>query len=1428
MSVNIMDQMQRTMSAPVDTASIQGIRDQLSQATFAAQELDAAVRDIDVQPGSPTISTPELQSNTIQVAIEPVVMEQPQITVPDNIVVPINPIVEQQPVIEVPDGLNVPVTAEVIQQPKIEIPDDLKVPVTLYVTEQPTIDVPEEIQVLVEPVVTQQPQIDISNDTKIQELTNKLNGITEMQKAIKAVGSSLYVLPEDSAQDISKVSREITQVQQALDFLKSNPFSLDSSVAELQIQAMGDSLDDLIARQQNLDNLMGNAPSRIIQVDVEANIPNPLVKNPSPIEVPIEWKSYEGLDVFTTTGIERFEQEISNVNSMIEELQQTQSQITQQASHSTILFPQAVTDIQNVESRVRALQQMIEQVESNPLNVGSDSANSELERVRGQLNQTILLQDNLNRAMQGMDISEINTAYLQLSQNISDAEKLVRDSFSNIPPVKVPVVWQSDNLEVFTNTGIERFQQEIQSTNSMLDNLINTQAEITRQAESMEILPAEAVSDIQVLHSRVQGLQASIAEIERNKLDIGSDEANTQLERLRTQLNQILTLENGLKSDMSDMGIEQINNAYLQISQTISNVERTIRDSFSNPVEIPVTWNTDNVQIFTSTGIKRFQQEIQSANFMLSTLNTTQTKIATTATQTSLFSTSAISDISNLQNRLQAIQRHIQQVESNPLNIGSSAANAQLEQLRIQLGQAIEQQEALNSAVEQMDVSAANEAYLRLSQTIGNTERYIRDNTSEQDQFNHAIGQGTQEASNLTRMIKSAVAAYVSIQSIGKIIDLSDTMTQTTARLDLIVDDGGSVQELQNRIYASAQNARGSYLATSDAVSKLGMQASQAFSSNDELIAFTELLNKQFVNAGTSAQGVESVMLQLTQAMAAGKLQGEELNAVLDNASPIVQNIQQYLEEVQGIDASNIKDLASEGALTADIIKSAMFYAADEINAKFESMPMTWGQVWQSMQNTALVAFQPVLNKINEIANSDGFQTITSDTITALATLAGFALEIITIIGSFVAENWSVIEIVVQNIITGLEFLLGVILSVLDVALSVAQGIIDNWSIISPIIYGIIGALAVYGAYLAITKGIELASAAAKGVMAVMEGIHAVAIWATTSATWAETTAQLGLNSAMYACPIVWIVGLIIGLIAIIYGVCTAIAKLTGAANTGFGMICGGINVTIQFFKNLGLSVANISLGISSAILAVCSNMKTAFHNAICSVQAWFYDLLSTALSVIGSIAAELNKLPFVEFDYSGITSAADAYAAKSAAAAGNKEEYTSISEAFNAGMSTFDTFQDGWAAEAFESGAAWGDGVADKVSSALDSMFDTSAFDESSIPQAEGYANTYVGDGGYTNVPVGGLNEIGGGVGDIAGNTGAIADTLDVTEEDLKYLRDIAEQETVNRYTIAEITIEQTNHNNVSEKMDLDGIVDGLTDAVDEAVEIITEGVHV
>ena len=787
------------------------------------------------------------------------------------------------------------------------------------------------------------------------------------------------------------------------------------------------------------------------------------------------------------------------------------------------------------------------------------------------------------------------------------------------------------------------------------------------------------------------------------------------------------------------------------------------------PVEIPVTWNTDGVDVFTGTGVERFQQEVQSANDMLNTLNTTQARISQTAQGMDILPDAAVQDMNTMQQRLSAIQQRIQQIENNPVNVGADNANAELEQLRMQLNQAIQEQNSLNQAMQNMDVSAANDAYLRLSQTVGNTERYIRDNVDEQGRFNQEISAGTQQANELTNTIKRAVAAYISIQSVGKALNISDELVQTTSRLNMMNDGVQTTAELVNMVYAAAQDARGSFSQMADVVARFGNNAKDAFSSSEEVVAFADLIQKQMTIAGASTQEAANAELQLSQALGSGVLRGDELNSIFEQAPNLIQNIADYLD----VPIGKIREMAADGELSADVVKAAIFSAADDINSKFNEMPMTWGQIWQSMQNTALIAFQPVLQRLNDLANSEAFQTFIQGAIEAMATLAN------------------------------------ILLNVFEVAASVGAFIGDNWSIIAPIIYGVIAALGAYLAIMGIVNAITAISAAIDATKAAADALAA-------GQTFLWTVQQYGLNAALAACPITWIIVLIIALIAIIFAVCNAIAKMTGIANSGFGVITGGVNVVIQFFKNLGLTVANIALGIGNAIAALASNMMTAFHNAICSVQSWFYNLLSTALSVIEGICSALNKLPFVEFDYSGISSAADDYAAKASEAAGNKEDYQSISDAFNEGFTTFDAFQDGWASDAFNAGAAWGDGIADKVSNF--SLSDV--FGQTDIPN--------VGD--YTS----GFNDaiansgVGDSIGNIDDNTGKIKDSLEVSEEDLKYLRDIAEQEAINRFTTAEINVDMSGmQNTVNSGDDIDGFMTKLTDSVNEAVDNMTEGVH-
>lgn len=229
----------------------------------------------------------------------------------------------------------------------------------------------------------------------------------------------------------------------------------------------------------------------------------------------------------------------------------------------------------------------------------------------------------------------------------------------------------------------------------------------------------------------------------------------------------------------------------------------------------------DNRQLFEGTGkgngkamkyaiyegnIDRLQQEVQSANDMLNTLNTTQARISQTAQGMDILPDAAVQDMNTMQQRLSAIQQRIQQIENNPVNVGADNANAELEQLRMQLNQAIQEQNSLNQAMQNMDVSAANDAYLRLSQTVSNTERYIRDNVDEQGRFNQEVSAGTQQANELTNTIKRAVAAYVSIQTVGKALNISDELVQTTSRLNMMNDGVQTTAELVNMVYAAAQD----------------------------------------------------------------------------------------------------------------------------------------------------------------------------------------------------------------------------------------------------------------------------------------------------------------------------------------------------------------------------------------------------------------------------------------------------------------------------------------------------------------------------------------------------------------------------------------------------------------------------------------------
>ena len=285
--------------------------------------------------------------------------------------------------------------------------------------------------------------------------------------------------------------------------------------------------------------------------------------------------------------------------------------------------------------------------------------------------------------------------------------------------------------------------------------------------------------------------------------------------------------------------------------------------------------------------------------------------------------------------------------------------------------------------------------------------------TRSQERMNRGMRQGSAAASGLEKRLVSLARAYLGLRTAQAFVGLTDTFTQTTARLERMNDGLQTTAELQGMVYQAAQRSRGSYQETADMVAKLGTMAGDAFGSSAELVAFAEQINKQFALAGTSSQGIQAAMLQLTQAMSSGVLRGEELNSVLEQAPTIAQAIAKYM----GVSVGGMRELASEGKITASVVKDALFAAAEDTNAAFENVPLTFGQVWTMAGNAAVRAMQPAMEKLNGLLNSELGQKAVNGLIAGfelLGSVATGAVDLLAAGAQWVADNWGFVSTVLQ------------------------------------------------------------------------------------------------------------------------------------------------------------------------------------------------------------------------------------------------------------------------------------------------------------------------------------------------------------------------------------------------------------------------------
>ena len=538
----------------------------------------------------------------------------------------------------------------------------------------------------------------------------------------------------------------------------------------------------------------------------------------------------------------------------------------------------------------------------------------------------------------------------------------------------------------------------------------------------------------------------------------------------------------------------------------------------------------------------------------------------------------------------------------------------------------------------------------------------------------------------LTRRLLGLASAYAGIQTVSGLVNLSDTFTQTTARLDLMNDGLQTTQELTQMIYQSAQASRGSFTETANMVAQLGTLAGNAFDNTQEIVAFAEQLNKQMAISGTSAQEGSAAMLQLTQAMASGVLRGEELNSVMEQTPMIANTIAEYL----GVSTGKLREMAAEGQITAEVVKNAMFWAADETNAKFEEMPMTWAQVWQSFQNTATMALQPVLNAINWLANN-------------IQIIAPIVLGLATAFGVFlIAANWIQICAAVTNFLTTAQAMLGVVMAT---------------------------------------------------------------VWG----------------------PIVIVIVLVI---AAIYAVVAAINKLTGSTISATGLITGAIAVALAFIGNIFVAAFNLIMDglvfVVNAFIGVANIIATVFSNPARAAVGIIHGMADAILSILEGIASAIDTL----FG-SNLAGAVSGWRSKLSGWVNEKwGDLDVVIEPFDAESLHMDRVNYG---DAFNSGYDWGSNLS------FGGLPSGGNMPSVSIPAAADPSSL--------------LGDIGKSSGKTADNTGALKKSVDMTNEDLQMLVDLAERQYVAQVNLTSQTpvINVTGQNTGNTAADRTALADAI-----------------
>lgn len=683
----------------------------------------------------------------------------------------------------------------------------------------------------------------------------------------------------------------------------------------------------------------------------------------------------------------------------------------------------------------------------------------------------------------------------------------------------------------------------------------------------------------------------------------------------------------------------------------------------------------------------------------------------------------------------------------------------------------------LNSGIKKGVIEANN-----LLRPISRLDTEINQNTSAQNRFNNSLKNGTGAAGGLLGKMKTMAATYLGFQAAIGTLNLADTLTNNTARLNMMNDGLQTTAELEQKIYQAAMRSRGSFIDMTDAVAKLGLRAGAIFKSNDEVIAFTETLNKMFVIAGASQGEISSATLQLTQALGSGVLRGEEFNAIFESAPNIMQAVADYM----GVPIGELRKLSQEGKISADIVKNALFAASATVNEQFNAMPVTWGQVWNTIKNYTIKTMRPILQVISDITQSERF--------------IQFASWVATVI-SWIADAFLLVWKIVSPVL-GFIF---------DLIVGIANIIQNNWSIVAPIILGIAAAFVILKA----------------PVM-----LHALWVGVCTTATKAWTAAQRVFNAVMKASPLQKTLLVIVAIIAALYLVVAVINKVCGTSLSATGMIASAIGF-------LWATVYNVFALIWNTVSSFVEFFANVFQHPTYSVKKLFVNLGLALVGIMKACAGTIDLVAnaIVDAIEWAVNQAIDLVNGMINLMPGKVKEFlgvTNIGHVTMREISFTSTFA-GWEDALNSMVGPEPEGYKSMKKLEYKDLGDEAKawyekgkkMDESIAMSFDQLNEMLNGSGDEMADALSGQLEENPLLKDIADNTGKTAENTGKTKEELDWMKQIAEREAINRYTLRDVSVNMTNNNQIRNGVDADEVMRHIARQIFQEADANAAGAH-